>query len=314
MNGTTTYAPVIITTLSRNDHFRKCIESLSKCTNAEKTDIFIGLDYPLNDSHRIGYEKILKYVETIKGFKSVSVIKRENNYGSSKNMRELKKLVLQKYDRFIQSEDDNIFSPNFLEYINIGLELYKNDPKIFAICGFRHPTSNLTIKSNIFSARVYNAWGVGFWKDKYELYYYKNFNFDYIKNVFYSFKKTTILFKNKRHIYVHRLIHSIKSNIIYGDILWNTFLVLENKYCIHPTISKVKNIGSDGTGIHCKKNSNPKQHDIDENPSFVYDHIKISESKDIVKMLKPNICGNIIKRNIIILRYLIYRLFKFDIM
>ena len=39
-------APVIIPTLCRYDHFKRLMESLNKCTWADKTDVYIGLDYP----------------------------------------------------------------------------------------------------------------------------------------------------------------------------------------------------------------------------------------------------------------------------
>lgn len=40
------FAPVIIPTLCRYEHFKECLESLSRCTWAEKTEVYIGLDYP----------------------------------------------------------------------------------------------------------------------------------------------------------------------------------------------------------------------------------------------------------------------------
>lgn len=307
------YAPVIITTLCRYEHFRNCIESLLRCTHSENTDVYIGLDYPSNDSHKSGYEKILKYVDTISGFKSFTVFKRDINFGSSKNMRELKIFVLHKYDCFIVSEDDNVFSPNFLDYINKGLELYKDDPQIFAICGFSHPINKTSLEHNIYVSSRYNAWGTGFWKEKYVPYYEKYFNFDYIKSVFYSSKKIKILFKAKRHIFVHRLITSIKLNKIHGDILWNVFLVLENKYCISPTTTKVRNTGSDGTGINCKINDNSTINPQDTDEVFVYDKVMIKESNEILNLIKPFTSGGFAKRTYIIIRYLIFRFFKIDI-
>ena len=34
------FAPVLIPTLCRYDHLKRCIESLSACTHAEKTDLY----------------------------------------------------------------------------------------------------------------------------------------------------------------------------------------------------------------------------------------------------------------------------------
>lgn len=58
------YAPVIIPTLCRYEKFRNYIETLSKCTGADKTTVIIGLDYPLNQTHIAGYQEIKKYLQS----------------------------------------------------------------------------------------------------------------------------------------------------------------------------------------------------------------------------------------------------------
>lgn len=42
----THYAPVIIPTLNRYVHLKRCVDSLAKCTHAPDTELIIGLDYP----------------------------------------------------------------------------------------------------------------------------------------------------------------------------------------------------------------------------------------------------------------------------
>ena len=116
------YAPVIIPTLCRFEHFKICIESLSNCTWAEYTEVYIGLDYPAKESHWDGYNQINDYLSLCGNlnFKKLHVIKRPYNYGfgAKGNLATLKNDILKISDRIIISEDDNIFSPNFLMYIN----------------------------------------------------------------------------------------------------------------------------------------------------------------------------------------------------
>ena len=57
------FAPVIIPTLSRYEHFRKCFESLEKCTYAEETDVYVGLDYPPSEKYIEGWKKIDRYLQ-----------------------------------------------------------------------------------------------------------------------------------------------------------------------------------------------------------------------------------------------------------
>ena len=69
-----TYAPVLITTLNRYEHFKRCVESLSRCTHAEKTELVIGLDYPPNEKYVAGWEKISEYVKSISGFGKITIL------------------------------------------------------------------------------------------------------------------------------------------------------------------------------------------------------------------------------------------------
>ena len=58
------FAPVLIPTLNRFNHFKSCLDSLRKCTYSDQTDLFIALDYPLKENHFEGYYKILNYLNT----------------------------------------------------------------------------------------------------------------------------------------------------------------------------------------------------------------------------------------------------------
>lgn len=50
------YSPVIIPTLNRYEHFRECLESLEHCVDADKTTVYIGLDYPPSEKHVDGWK------------------------------------------------------------------------------------------------------------------------------------------------------------------------------------------------------------------------------------------------------------------
>jgi len=73
-----------IPTLNRIEHFSRCLDSLEGCTGADKTDVFIGLDYPPTDEYVEGWKKICEYLknkEKNNGFKSLTVVRRSYNYG-----------------------------------------------------------------------------------------------------------------------------------------------------------------------------------------------------------------------------------------
>ena len=274
------FAPVIIPTLCRYEHFKECLESLSRCTWAEKTEVYIGLDYPLNESHREGYEKIkcFLYNTNIKNrFKELHIICRDVNWGASKNLIGLLNLISCKYDQWIISEDDNIFSPNFLEYINKGLEIYKNDKSILAICGWRPFYSIKFSNNNHFRQNVdFSAWGYGIWKDRYLRYssFCKKAEFHHC---IYNLKFVKKIIQNGGFRLMHFVQISLKKwNKEATDNVLSVYMALHDMDVVMPVVSKVRNMGWDNSGLHCKMinkelaNSHTHQ-DIDSEKRVEYD-------------------------------------------
>jgi hypothetical protein len=267
-------APVVIPTLCRYDHFTQCIESLSRCTWADRTDVYIGLDYPAKESHWEGYNKIKTYLDTCElKFKSLNVVVRERNYGfgAKGNVATLQKQVLTQYDRFIMSEDDNVFSPNFLVFMNKGLEKFKDDKSVFAINGYRHfypvkMEKNTFLRQNI----EFSAWGYGIWRDR-----VKNMPpYDYFANSF-TLKK---FFDVKKDMGCRRALNywdfCFKPIKAWFDVPWSIYAYLENMDIIMPSeVSLVRNIGWDGSGEHCAGMDDIAQRHLTQ---------KISEKTDFV--------------------------------
>ena len=229
------YAPVIIPTLCRYEHFKRCIKSLAACTGANNTDIYIGLDFPLKDSHKEGYDKISNFLPQIKGFKNVFIIRHKTNKGPTENTRELLEIVKSKYEYYIYTEDDNEFSPNFLEYINEGLRKYISNPKIIAICGCVEPRCSYkcldSYNYNAYPIKGFNAWGVGIWFDKKPI-----FDSSKDKELF-SLKTFLKVSKFNHEVTLHRLMFKI-GKLATGDLRWRLYCIFNNKYCIFPNMRK----------------------------------------------------------------------------
>ena len=261
-------APIIIPTLCRDTHFIRLIESLKRNSWAKYTDVFIGLDYPPSEKYREGYNNICQYLRgNFNDFKSFNVIRRTENYGSSRNLKELRDLVLINYDRFIRTDDDAEFSPNFLEYINKCLEKYKDDSDVIAVTGYSYPikwktSEDATILKENFSCPM---WGTGFWKNK----YYEMC--DYISNYKGLGRDARFIIKSGS---IKKMLDVAKFEFIslclspdfektlaskMSDVALRMYIATHDKYVIVPTISKVRNWGFDGTGEYCSNTSNTNE-------------------------------------------------------
>lgn len=286
------YAPVVIPTLCRFEHFKRCIESLSNCTGAERTVVYVGLDYPAKESHWDGYNKIKDYLESCGnlGFKELIVIRREKNYGCGQNgnYATLRNMIFEKYDRYISTEDDNEFSPCFLDYMNKGLEMFKDDDAIFSICGFCHDYDIGNYPYNYYVDYGLSAWGIGLWRDKY-LAYQKFCAANPPRTLLLSpnlFKA----FRNDLNA-VNALLIMNRKRVFWGDYYMTIYCRLKGLHNISPTVRKVRNHGLDGTGVHCtkKKDNVYSRMPIDDAVTFEYDRIQdvICKRQYIEKGLTP---------------------------
>lgn len=280
------YAPIIITTLNRYKHFVRLVESLKMNTWARYTDIYIGLDYPLSEKHKKGYYLITKYLEgDFSCFKSFHVIKRKENYGSARNMRLLRDEVLKKYDRFIRTDDDAEFSPNFIEYMNKCLMKYQDDPNVIAVTGYSYPiewhtSEGATILKENFSCPM---WGTGFWRDKYKkIHKYISqekglgIDTDYIIKSGGMNKMLNVA----KYEFVNLCLSPEFENTLaarFSDIAVRMYTATQNKYIIVPTISKVRNWGFDGSGEYCSKVSKTSSKVVAENYDYAVQTIDPSD-------------------------------------
>ena len=227
------FSPILVGTLNRYEHFKRCIESLKKCQLANESQLFIALYYPKESIHEEGYLKIKKYLSSITGFKSLEIIKRKENFGATKNFNTARDEIFSFSDKLILSEDDNTFSTKFLAYMNNGLNLYENRKDIFAICGYMYP-HKIGVKDEIFLYRGHSAWGWGCWKDKF-------------KEVSFNISEANKLIQDQnfcrkitaKHVLKH-LRNSIKTNKITNDTYICLHLYKHNMVSVFPKETLVK--------------------------------------------------------------------------
>lgn len=272
------YYPVIIPTLNRYEHFKRCVESLSRNTHADKTELIIGLDYPPSMKYEKGYKQIKEYIPSIAGFKKVTVFERRENYGAHKNYCELQKYAFANYDAIISSEDDNEFSPCFLDYMNKMLNYYYYEPKISSISGYTHLDYNNLSKKKIIFTKECNCWGYGIWKNK-EIGLEKKVDIVFsslqsIKRAYYSFKSFPSSFL--------LLMKMIERKQIWGDIVNTQFNIFQDKYQVRPSVSLCRNWGNDGSGLHCGIDRSFENQETSSNSVFeITDYVINADSKII---------------------------------
>lgn len=286
------YAPVLIITLCRFEELKNCIESLQSNSEARYTDLYIGVDFPLKDSHREGYECILEYLNGgIEGFANICIIKQTENKGWYNNFVSVRQKIYEKYDRFIYLEDDIEVSPNFLAYMNKNLAVFEKDTDVQAICGYSYPFEWMEDGSNLVKINTYyTAWGYGTWKNK-ETEMYRAItmrNFDRIMHSpvqmrrFYKASNNQFCnFVKGMLEYIPVLVHNGK--IVKLDMAFSVYIFMNHKYVIFPKRSKTRNVGCNGLGMNCEKiRIDPNKPATSRNYDYALQPIDLDENFEVI--------------------------------
>ena len=266
-------AAVYIATLNRYEHFKRCVESLSRCRLAEYTDLYIGLDYPPSEKYEEGYRAICDYLDSgITGFASVNIVKHEKNLGSEANMLYLNAWVSKDHETFILSEDDNEFAEDFLEYINLGLKKYKDDESVLFVCGYNYPIKTDDLEGDIYDNPVYmSAWGFGCWCDRYKA-MLDGENAHWLTGIYKNGKYMSEL----KRIAPNQYCNFVKGMLGYTtplinkgqvwkiDMVHGLYMFDKGQRAVFPTVSHVRNWGYDGSGVNCNEEA------FDENAQITH--------------------------------------------
>ena len=261
------YSAVIIPSLCRDKHLKKCLDSLSHCTHANETDVFIGLDYPAKESHFPGYQRICEYLPTVKGFHSLTVLKRSENFGSKRNYLSLLSMVEKTHESFISMDDDCEVAPNFLDYVHKGLEKFQGDSRVIALSGYSYRNDFPCGESNFYLERSgFSVWGIAMTFENRRTMISRMTRWYSLRKILNPFTLCYAAWYSWGS-FLFLFMHSIKPDLLTDYVLSN-YLLFEGKNMVMPAKSLVRNNGFDGSGEHCQILENVPQIDLPTDLTF----------------------------------------------
>lgn len=240
------FAPILLFAYNRPSHTRRCIESLLKNSLASESHLFIYADGAKDESQQEAVNEVRSYIRSIQGFKQVTLIERNENWGLARNIIDGVTTQVNRYGKVIVLEDDLIVAPYFLQFMNDALETYKDEPKVGHIqaCDF---TQDPTLPET-FLIKWTGSWGWGTWDRA-----WKHFNpngKELLKKL--EERKLTYTFDfNRKYGFTRMLRRQIEGKNNSWAIRWNATLFLEDILSLNVGRSLVQNEGFDGTGTNC---------------------------------------------------------------
>ena len=244
-------SPIIVFAFNRKDALENTIQALLRNEEAKESDLFVFVDGPRH--YKAGEEAkvqaVRDYVKSIAGFRSVTCSISEVNKGLGPSIISGVSQVIDRFGTAIVVEDDLVVSNNFLSFMNQGLERYKDEEKVFSVCGY----SNRVNVPDGYTDDAYfcvrsSSWGWATWTDRWH-------SVDWKLEDWYE----TVVPRRKAF---NRWGGSDCFKMLEG---WRTgknkswairfcyAQFVQDKLSLFPIVSKVNNEGFDGEGTNCKK-------------------------------------------------------------
>ena len=118
------WAPIVLFAYDRPGHAQQTLEALAGNEGAAESDLFIYSDGPKAAADAGSVRAVREYLKTVTGFKSVTVIEREQNMGLANSVLAGVTEVLNGSSSVVVMEDDLLTTRNFLAFVNAALATY----------------------------------------------------------------------------------------------------------------------------------------------------------------------------------------------
>lgn len=241
-------SPVVLFTYNRPWHTKESVSALQENALAQESELIVFSDGPRSDKDKASVVSVREYLKTITGFKSVSIIERDKNFGLSQSIVSGVAEVVSVHGRVIILEDDLVSSRYFLNFMNEALEYYENEPKVISVHGYVYPVH--AALPDTFFLRGADCWGWGTWKRGWDLFEpdgEKLLNEIRDRNLERDFDF------DGNYPYTKMLKDQTRGKNDSWAIRWHASAYLSGKLTLYPGRSLVRNIGVDNSGTHSGK-------------------------------------------------------------
>lgn len=273
-------APIILFVYNRPEHTRLTVEALQNNTLAKDSELFIYSDAAKSKKDEIKVEEVREYIKKISGFKNVTIVEREKNFGLANSIIDGVGKVINKYGKVIVLEDDIVTNPNFLQFMNNAIDFYSDNKSIMSISGYMYPCEiPYSYKKDILLFNRFSSWGWGMWSDRWNL-----INFDITENdkIFHD-KNLQKQFNIGGEDLYNMLLLQLQGKINSWAIRTALTSALNNKVTVYPIKSLVRNIGFDNSGVHCGETHT---YDTVLDSTFLPEISDVSVDDSIVKIIR----------------------------
>lgn len=243
-----TLAPIILFVYNRIWHTQQTLNALTNNELAAESDLIIYSDGGKDNDSWAQVAVIRAYLDTISGFKSITVVHREHNWGLAENIINGVTETLSRHDSVIVLEDDIVTSRHFLRYMNEALLFYTHYDDVMHIGGYV-PNIHFERENHSFLNRTMYCWGWATWRRS-----WLHFTRD-TSQIDAAITSDEMIYEmnlqgSNPGVYEQFLANKA-GNIRTWAVFWYLSIFFRNGLCLVPLRSFTHNIGNDSSGVHC---------------------------------------------------------------
>lgn len=245
-------APIIVFAYNRPWHVEQTLTALMNNVLADQSVLYIYCDGAKDDATESQKQKVTEVRQVIKKkqwCKNVFIIESDRNKGLANSVIGGVTDVINRYGKVIVLEDDLITSPYFLKYMNDALTFYTSYSSVFSISADRPYRMSIPddYQYDVFASLRFFSYGWATWKSKWNK---VDWNMPYYKEHMNSPYQISA-FNRQGEDMSDMLKMQYEGKIDSWAVRFAYYHYQNHAVSIMPCRSYIKNLGLDGSGIHC---------------------------------------------------------------
>ena len=239
-------APIALFVYARPAHTRRTLQALASNTMAHASPLYVFSDAAKSPDQSQAVAEVRALIREIEGFKSVKIIERERNWGLAASIIDGVTQLCEEYGRCIVVEDDLIVAPNFLDFLNLGLERYADEPRVYQVSGYMYPGTYSQAFDALFLPMI-SCWGWATWARAWQHFDAGLGGFEALKSDKARRRKFNL---DGAYDYYGMAEQQYRGAIDSWGICWHLSVFLRNGLVLYPVRTLVENEGVDNSGTH----------------------------------------------------------------
>lgn len=239
------HAPIALFTYNRPAHTERLFESLARWDGLADSPLHVYCDGPKHAAHAESVARTREVVDR-HAPPHATIVKREENLGLARSIITGVTELCAGFGRVIVLEDDLVLSPHALDFLNAGLDRYAGDDDVMHVSAYMYPVLRQLPAS--FFYREATCWGWGTWARA-----WRHFDADagaLVTRIDEGGLRNAFNIEESMYFY-QMLCKQRDGEIDSWAIRWYASMFLRNGLALHPGQSLVRNLGFDGSGVHC---------------------------------------------------------------